>query len=173
MGDVRLGLIGQGFESAVDVAVCDGDRLLGLVTIEKLLAAPAHAPLDEIMDHSPPVVAPGVDQKQAAWRAAVRGESSLAIVDVTRLTTDERACPPNMPRCVTKCPARERRRSADKQRRPGRRLARVEVSDCARDHRWLEGRDVRPILALPRALRNDKDAPPTRQCALVRALWPW
>jgi len=80
-GDVRRALPGQQFESAVDVAVCDGDRLLGVVTIEKLLAAPADATLDEIMDHSPPVVAPGVDQEQAAWRAGVRGASSLAIVD--------------------------------------------------------------------------------------------
>jgi magnesium transporter len=80
-GDVRWALLGRDFESAVDVAVCDGDRLLGLVTIEKLFAALPDATLGEIMDDSPPVVAPGVDQEQAAWRAAVRGESSLAIVD--------------------------------------------------------------------------------------------
>jgi magnesium transporter len=80
-GDVRRALLGRRFESAVDVAVCDGDRLLGLVTIEELLAASADTRLDEIMDHTPPVVAPDVDQEKAAWRATVREESSLAIVD--------------------------------------------------------------------------------------------
>lgn len=81
VGDVRRSLVGVVYESAVDVAVCDGDRLLGLVTIERLLAADAGAPLAAVMDDTPPVVAPGLDQEQAAWRAVHHGESSLAVVD--------------------------------------------------------------------------------------------
>jgi magnesium transporter len=81
VGEVRQSLLGRSFESADDVAVCEGDRLVGLVTIERLLAAPADAPLREIMDPDPPVVAPGVDQEVAAWRMVRQGESSLAVVD--------------------------------------------------------------------------------------------
>lgn len=80
-GQVRGALAGRTFESAADVAVCDGERLVGLVTLERLLAAPPAAPLATIMDADPPVVAPGLDQEQAAWRAVQRDESSLAVVD--------------------------------------------------------------------------------------------
>ena len=71
----------RSYETAVDVAVCDGDRLLGLVTIERLLAAPGHAFLASVMDDTPPIVAPGLDQERAAWRMVQQNESSLAVVD--------------------------------------------------------------------------------------------
>lgn len=71
----------RSYETAVDVAVCDGDRLLGLVTIERLLAAPGHATLASVMDDTPPIVAPGLDQERAAWRMVQQNESSLAVVD--------------------------------------------------------------------------------------------
>jgi len=80
-GDVRRGLEGHSFETVVDAAVCDGDRLMGLVAVEVLLAAPSDATMRSIMDDAPPVVAPGVDQEIAAWRAVRRGESSVAVVD--------------------------------------------------------------------------------------------
>jgi magnesium transporter len=80
-GDVRRSLLGRSFDSADDVAVCEGDRLVGLVTIEQLLAASDDTPLGEIMDADPPVVAPGIDQEIAAWRMVRHGESSLAVVD--------------------------------------------------------------------------------------------
>ena len=74
MRDVR-------FDSAGVVAVCSGPQLVGLVTIERLLAAPGEAALATVMDSEPPVVAPGVDQEHAAWLAAQRAESGLAVVD--------------------------------------------------------------------------------------------
>jgi magnesium transporter len=80
-GDVRQELAGQRFESAADVAVCEGERLVGLLPIERLLAAPAEATVGELMDPDPPSVRPGVDQEQAAWRMIRHGESSLAVVD--------------------------------------------------------------------------------------------
>jgi magnesium transporter len=43
---------------------------VGLVTIERLLAAPGQAAVATAMDAQPPVVAPGVDQEHAAWLAA-------------------------------------------------------------------------------------------------------
>ena len=72
---------GVRFDSAGVVAVCSGPQLVGLVTIERLLAAPGEAALATVMDSEPPVVAPGVDQEHAAWLAAQRAESGLAVVD--------------------------------------------------------------------------------------------
>jgi magnesium transporter len=72
---------GVRFESAGVVAVCSGPQLVGLVTIERLLAAPGEAAVATVMDTEPPAVAPGVDQEHAAWQAAQRAESGLAVVD--------------------------------------------------------------------------------------------
>jgi magnesium transporter len=72
---------GVRFDSAAVVAVCSGAQLVGLVTIERLLAAPGQATVATVMDAQPPVVAPGVDQEQAAWLATQRAESGLAVVD--------------------------------------------------------------------------------------------
>jgi magnesium transporter len=80
-GDVRRGLVGGTFDSVADVAVCDGTTLLGLVTIERLLAAPHDAPLGSIMDDTPPLVGPGTDQEVAAWRMVRQNESSMAVID--------------------------------------------------------------------------------------------
>jgi magnesium transporter len=79
--EVRRALGRRTFDSAVDIAVCDGDTLLGLVTIECLLGADDDATLASLMDDTPPIVAPGLDQERAAWRAVQHGESSLAVVD--------------------------------------------------------------------------------------------
>lgn len=72
---------GVRFDSAAVVAVCSGLQLAGLVTIERLLAAPGQATVATVMDAQPPVVAPGVDQEHAVWLAAQRAESGLAVVD--------------------------------------------------------------------------------------------
>ena len=81
VGNVRGGLLGQRFESAGSVAVCEDGRLVGLLSMEELLAAPDEALAADIMDADPPVVAPGVDQEVAAWKAVQHGETSLAVVD--------------------------------------------------------------------------------------------
>jgi magnesium transporter len=75
------GMRGKHFESAVAVAVLDGDRFVGVAAIERLLAAPAGATLRDIMDPAPPVVAPDTDQEHAAWQAVHRDEAGLAVVD--------------------------------------------------------------------------------------------
>ena len=81
VGSVLDGMRGSTFDSAVVVAVCTNGRLVGLVPIERLLAAPADAVLAEVMDSDPPVVAPGTDQERAAWLASQRAEPGLAVVD--------------------------------------------------------------------------------------------
>ncbi len=72
---------GRSFASAALVAVCSGDRLEGLVTVERLLAAPDDTALSAIMDPDVPVVSSGTHQERAAWLAAQRAEPGLAVVD--------------------------------------------------------------------------------------------
>jgi magnesium transporter len=79
--EIRRSLGGKEYESASDVAVCDDGRLLGLISIERLLRSRGDAKAREIMDADPPVVGPGIDQEAAAWKAVEHGESSLAVVD--------------------------------------------------------------------------------------------
>jgi magnesium transporter len=81
VGSVRAALAGGRFDCADDVAVLDGATLVGLVPIERLLAAEADTRIAEVMDADPPAVTPGVPQERVAWRAVERGESSVAVVE--------------------------------------------------------------------------------------------
>lgn len=69
------------FESVDDIAVLEGDRLVGLVRVEDLLAARPETAVAHLMDTDPPVIAPGARQEEAAGKAVQHGESSLAVVD--------------------------------------------------------------------------------------------
>jgi magnesium transporter len=82
---LRAMLAGSRYQSAADVAVCAygasvPHRLLGLIPLERVLAAPPESRAQDLMDPDPPVVAPGLNQEAAAWKAARHGESSLAVV---------------------------------------------------------------------------------------------
>ena len=79
--EARATMVGRRYDSAVAIAVCEGEHLLGLVTVEQLFAAPESARLDTLMHTSPPTIGPEADQEVAAWEAARVDESSLAIVD--------------------------------------------------------------------------------------------
>lgn len=81
VADVLAALRGRRYDSASVVAVCDGEHLVGLATIERLLAAPADARIAEVMDAHPPIVAPGADQERAAGQALQHDEPTLAVVD--------------------------------------------------------------------------------------------
>lgn len=74
-------MLGRRYDSAAAVAVLDGERLVGVATIERVLGAPGGVTLGEIMDPAPPVVTPGTDQEHAAWQAVQRDEPGLAVVD--------------------------------------------------------------------------------------------
>ena len=78
---VLRSLVGQCYESATHIVVCEDHRFLGIVTIEDLLAASADVTMGDLMDREAPVVAPGVDQEIAARRAVQHEESALAVVD--------------------------------------------------------------------------------------------
>jgi magnesium transporter len=79
--DVRVVLTSRSYESASHLVVCRAGLFAGIVTIEDLLRAPADATVESLMDREAPVVAPGLDQELAAWRAVRHGESALAVVD--------------------------------------------------------------------------------------------
>lgn len=84
-GELQQMLVGGHFGSAADVAVVElggaaSHRLLGLIPVELVLAADASVLARDLMDPDPPVVAPGLNQEAAAWKAARHGESSLAVV---------------------------------------------------------------------------------------------
>jgi magnesium transporter len=81
LSDVRRLLVGSRYESASHIVVCDGDRFLGVLTVEEALAAPADATVESVMDPGAPVVAPGLDQEVAAWEAVKHEESALSVVD--------------------------------------------------------------------------------------------
>lgn len=79
-GEVLASLAGRSFDSATEVVVLDGDRLVGLVPIEFLLAAPAETPMGELA-HNPPTITPDADPETAARRAAATGARAVAVVD--------------------------------------------------------------------------------------------
>ena len=81
VSDIRALLVGRRYDSASHIVVCEAETFLGMVTIEQLLGAAADATMESLMDREAPVVAPGVDQEVAAWRAVRHGESALAVVD--------------------------------------------------------------------------------------------
>lgn len=72
---------GRRYDSAAVVAVLHDARLLGLVTLERLLAAPPDTPMSQLMDDEPPTVAPSTVQEHAAWKAVQHNEPTLAVVD--------------------------------------------------------------------------------------------
>jgi magnesium transporter len=84
-GPLRQTMAGRSFACADDVAVCEGDsprrRLVGVIPVERLLGARDDEVAGDLMDRDPPVVAPGLDQEQAAWKAVRHGEATLAVVD--------------------------------------------------------------------------------------------
>jgi magnesium transporter len=74
-------LTGRELDCAVDLAVCDGERLAGLVPIERLLAAGPETELAQLIEGPPPTVVHGADQEHAVREAVRRGGRSVAVTD--------------------------------------------------------------------------------------------
>lgn len=72
---------GRHYDCATHMAVVEGERLVGIITLEALLAAEPDRQLAAVMDADAPRVAPGIDQEHAALRALAHGEYALAVVD--------------------------------------------------------------------------------------------
>lgn len=79
--EIRRSLLEDRYESMTHVAILDGAKLVGVLTIENLFSAPEGSVAGDVMDPDPPAVAPGTDQEVAAWQALRHGESALAVVD--------------------------------------------------------------------------------------------
>jgi magnesium transporter len=69
------------FDFIGDIAVCEGDTLVGLLRIEDLLSAEPAKSVREVMDPDPAIVTHDVDQEMVAWKSVQRGEGALAVVD--------------------------------------------------------------------------------------------
>lgn len=74
-------LAGTDFESVHDIAVLSGTALAGIVSIERLLAAPPETKLGDLMDRDPAVVTAGTYRERVAAKMVDHGESSVAVVD--------------------------------------------------------------------------------------------
>jgi len=81
VADVRQRMVGHRFDSAGHIIVCEDRTFRGILRIEELFASSGDLQVGTVMDREPPVVAPGVDQEVAAWRAIRAEESALAVVD--------------------------------------------------------------------------------------------
>lgn len=74
-------LSGHDYDAASVAAVCEAEMLVGLVTIERLFAAPPDAAVGTIMDSDPPTVSPDTHREHVAWAAIQHGEPGIAVVD--------------------------------------------------------------------------------------------
>lgn len=81
VSELLVRLRGSEYDSASVAAVCEGELLVGLVTIERLLSAPPDAVVDAVMDGDPPTVSPDTHQERVAWAAFQHGEPGIAVVD--------------------------------------------------------------------------------------------
>ena len=77
-GEILGRLAAPAFDTATDVVVLDERRLLGVVPIARLLAAPARTPVSELADEA--IVVDGADLEPAARRAAAAGRRVAAVV---------------------------------------------------------------------------------------------
>ena len=78
--DVRARLVGRSFVCATEVAVLEGERLVGLAAVEALLAADDETPVAQLCV-DPAVVSPGDDLEAVTRTTARRGGRSVAVVD--------------------------------------------------------------------------------------------
>lgn len=79
-GELLAMLQGRTYDYAGSVAVCEGERLVGLVSMERLLGSPPTSRVADLMDVDPAIVAPEVDQEVAAWTTVQHGQRGLAVV---------------------------------------------------------------------------------------------
>lgn len=79
--EVFNSLSGSRFTTASAVAVLDGERLVGILPLIKLLEAPPDSTVATLMDPAPPTVTPDEDQEGVALAMIQRQVSVLAVVD--------------------------------------------------------------------------------------------
>jgi magnesium transporter len=80
-GTTRDALAGEAFDSAAIVVVLKGDKPVGLVAVERLLAADDAAPLAAIMDRDPPMTTVDADREIVAATVARHRLPGIPVVD--------------------------------------------------------------------------------------------
>lgn len=78
---IRASLSKRTYDSLTHVAILEDTKLVGVLTIEALFAAPEEVTAGRLMDPDPPVAAPDTDQEVVARRAVEHGVSAIAVVD--------------------------------------------------------------------------------------------
>ena len=78
--DARAALVGRPFECATEIVVCDGSRLVGLIPLERLLAASPDTQLRDLVEKTSPTVTPDVDKVVVVARAVHARARSVAVV---------------------------------------------------------------------------------------------
>lgn len=78
---MREALLARTFSNASEIVVLDGERLLGVVPLEALLAARSPVPVGELIEAEPVTVPEGADRELAAARVAQHHGRAVAVVD--------------------------------------------------------------------------------------------
>lgn len=79
VGAVRGRLVGGSFDLVDEVVVLDGERLVGVVPLTRLLAAEDGTAVGELVEPEPAVLGAGGSEEAAAWRMVRAGQRSLAV----------------------------------------------------------------------------------------------
>lgn len=80
-GDVLETLAGAAPATVAELAVCDGERLVGLVRLERLLAADPSTAVSELVDGGARRITTEDDPEAVIWQAAQSGARSVAVED--------------------------------------------------------------------------------------------
>ena len=80
VGEVHRALAGKTFDVADDLAVLDGEALVGLVPLERLFASEPDTRARDVVEPAP-TVSPETDQEELAWQMVQSGASSVGVVD--------------------------------------------------------------------------------------------
>lgn len=81
VADVLADMRGREFDSAAAVVVLEGERLVGLVSIDHVLTAEPDTPIRLLVDSAPPTVSPATDREKAAWKAVESRTHAVAVAD--------------------------------------------------------------------------------------------
>ncbi len=78
--EARRDMAGKSFDFVDEIVVLDQGRLVGLVSLSRLLEAPAEMLLGDLADPEPVVIRPGESEEKAAWQMVRRRQSNLAVL---------------------------------------------------------------------------------------------
>lgn len=80
--DMMAMLAARSYACAIHIAVCEKGRLLGLIRIEDLLAAPEGSAASDLIGPDSLSAVNGTDREIAAWQAVHRRQAAVPVVDV-------------------------------------------------------------------------------------------